>query len=185
MTSVTSTQRAGPGPLAPAPICARPLPRTTAAVPPATRPTCTIEASTPYDGYRSSSRGAISSSPDSVARAASTAARAASSNSIGTTIPGSTIDSLKNNTGTDLASAINPPKFSQIDSTLEPSDLFPELEYNKRQGACRSGVDGRLPDLWVVVTRRPEPPALAGHPAPSAAPAGPSRPRCACPAAGS
>ena len=66
---MTSTQSAAPGPLAPAPMCARLFPRTTAAapLPPAMRPTCTIEASTPYDGYLSSRRGAINSSPDSLA----------------------------------------------------------------------------------------------------------------------
>jgi hypothetical protein len=51
--------------------------------------------------------------------------RAASSSSIGTTIPGSTIESLRNKTGADLASAMNPPKFSQMDSTLALSHLFP------------------------------------------------------------
>jgi hypothetical protein len=44
---------------------------------------------------------------------------------MGTTIPGSTIESLKNNTGTDLASTINPPKFSQLDSTQGVTALFP------------------------------------------------------------
>ena len=47
--------------------------------------------------------------------AASTAARAASSSSIGTTIPGSTIGSLTNSTGTDdWLQTFNPPKFSLI-----------------------------------------------------------------------
>src|SRR4051812_12559490 len=85
---------------------------------------------------------------------------------MGTTMPGSTIASLKNRTGTDLASAMNPPKFSQIDSTLASAGLFPRLNgvhsaraarkfarithavdaestgpwSDKRQGACRSGV---------------------------------------------
>jgi hypothetical protein len=91
----------------------------------------------------------MSSSPDSVPRAASTAARAASSNSIGTTIPGSTIDSLKNNTGTDLTSAINPPKFSQIDSTLGETSLFPVPalfadRINSRKPAVRGLTAGSL-----------------------------------------
>ena len=64
-----------------------------------------------------------------MALAASTAARAASSSSIGTTIPGSTIESLVKRMGTtlvvSLASAMNPPKFSQIDSTLGCGVLFP------------------------------------------------------------
>lgn len=110
-TSVTSTHSAAPGPDAPAPICALRSPRTTAAVPPpAMRPTCRIFAITPCDGYRSSSRGAISSCPDSLAWAASIAARAASSSAIGTTIPGSTMVSVTNSTGTDLASAIKSSK---------------------------------------------------------------------------
>ena len=44
---------------------------------------------------------------------------------IGTTIPGSTIGSLTNNTGTDLASAIIPPKLSLMRSTLIGCRLFP------------------------------------------------------------
>ena len=48
-TSVTSTHSAAPGPVVPVPMWARRSPRTTAAEPPppATRPTCTIDASTP------------------------------------------------------------------------------------------------------------------------------------------
>ncbi|EUA42538.1 hypothetical protein I553_6398 [Mycobacterium xenopi 4042] len=65
--------------------------------------------------------------PDALARAASTAARAVSSSAIGTTIPGKTTGSLTNRTGTDLATAIKPPKLSLMRSILIGAGLFPIL----------------------------------------------------------
>src|SRR2546423_11532134 len=59
-------------------------------------------------------------------------------------MPGSTIESLKNKTGTDLASAIAPPKFSQIDSTLRCARLFP-VRSQRKAGSLPLGGDGRLP----------------------------------------
>ncbi len=51
VTSSTSTHSAVPGPVVPDPMWARRSPRTTAAaVPPGMRPTCTIDAITPYVG---------------------------------------------------------------------------------------------------------------------------------------
>ena len=49
------------------------------------------------------------------------------------------IESLKNNTGTDLASAIAPPKFSQIDSTLGCDVLFPAVTTQSGDAGLRPG----------------------------------------------
>src|SRR3954468_13060826 len=92
----------------------------------------------------------MSSFPLSLAWAASTATRAVSSNSIGTTIPGSTIGSLTKRTGTTLvtfASAINPPKLNLLRSTLVAFDLFPasgrRRHRRSRPGTGPSSDDNR------------------------------------------
>ena len=76
----TCTHSAAPGPVVPAPMRTRSVPRTTAASsPPGSRPTCSITPSAPTRAYLPSSRGTITTrgfSPGSAtACAASTAAR--------------------------------------------------------------------------------------------------------------
>jgi hypothetical protein len=58
---------------------------------------------------------------------------------MGTTIPGSTIGSLTNNTGTVLPSAINPPKLSLMRSTWIAGQLFPTGDVASGQ-PCRGEV---------------------------------------------
>src|SRR4051794_31362915 len=99
---VASTQSAAPGPVTPAPICARPSPRTTAARSPlGSLPTCSRTAIVPTAAYRPSSRGTMMTlRASALLCAASTAAWISGSSSrTGTTMPGSTTESASGSTG--------------------------------------------------------------------------------------
>src|SRR4051794_35013727 len=99
---VASTQSAAPGPVTPAPICARPSPRTTAARSPlGSLPTCSRTAIVPTAAYRPSSRGTtMTLRASALLCAASTAAWISGSSSrTGTTMPGSTTESASGSTG--------------------------------------------------------------------------------------
>src|SRR4029077_20378141 len=97
--------------------------------------------------------------PDSVSGAAASAARAGSSSAAGTTVPGNTIGALTNHTGTDLASAISPPKLSLLRSILSAPSWFPAGALPARGPLARAeGLDFRL----IAAGARPAPVPVLG-----------------------